>query len=723
LGSQASITCEPGTLLADRYWCTRDRIFLDTKPGLLPECPKDISATVEPYLHLIANKPLIPQVYAVLPYPTDDQAELILLEQAPIYSVDVQLADRFVSEGELMPALTTLWPQSSGFRQLNWLWQLAQLWPPLQQEKVTQTLLIPTLIRVEGGLVRLLELYPDPTPVSLAALGSLWQGWAAQAHPEITDFLEKLCEQLITGQIVTADHLLAILDQAIAACSQTQQYQMQVATLTDQGPIRQLNEDACFPESGSVSKFGPTTQPSASPANLPLAIVCDGIGGHEGGEVASNLAIATLQQQLQHISSASPTDINSLTQALEEATLTANDAIFQRNDSEQRQERQRMGTTLVMALNQGHAVYITHVGDSRAYRITPMGCHQMTVDDDLAVREVRLGYSLYRDAVQQPSAGSLVQALGMGVSSMLRPTVQRFLVDEDCVFLLCSDGLSDNDRVEENWQAQILPLLNGALDLATVAQRLVAIANQQNGHDNVTVALLHCRVTANPTVVNVVPATLATQAAPVVPTATAPSTVLKTKNLPPPQPARRFSLLTGFLLAIGLGGLATYGFIQGIRWFEQGQTPIAVSPPLASPSLPPPPPPLPNSTPPLFAVGTRILVNRATPAGDTSAPLALLPRPMATPDPQLARAQVFVGSVLEVISQRADAANQRWLGVKVCSTTGKNMSEVQPGALGWMQEATIAPFVTANVSLTPAQLGVCAASPQPLETRSPNAGQ
>lgn len=699
-----------------------DRIFLDTKPGLLPEVPNDISAAVEPYLRLIAHKPQIPQVYAVLPHPTDDRAELILLEQAPIHTVDVQLAGRAGSEGELMPALATLWPQSNGLRQLNWLWQLAQLWLPLQQEAVTQSLLTPTLIRVEGGLVRLLELCPDATPVSLEALGDVWQSWAVQAHPDIADFLEKLCEQLILGHIATADHLLAVLEQAIAACSQTQQYQMHVATLTDQGPTRQLNEDACFPESGSVSKFSPTSQTPVSLANLPVAIVCDGIGGHEGGEVASNLAIVTLQQQLQHVS-ASATDTDSLTQVLEEATLTANDAIFQRNDDEQRQERQRMGTTLVMALNQGHAVYLTHVGDSRAYRITPSGCHQITVDDDLAGREVRLGYSLYRDAVQQPSAGSLVQALGMGASSLLRPTVQRFWVDEDCVFLLCSDGLSDHDRVEENWQAQILPLLNGSLDLATVAQRLVAIANQQNGHDNVTVALLHCRVTANPTGANGVPPALATQSAPIVPTAPLHSTALKTKNLTTPKPARRLSPLTGFLIAIGLGGLATYGLIQGIRWFEQGQTPIVVSPPVDSPSIPPPPAPLPNSSPPLFAVGTRILVNRATPAGDTSAPLALFPRPLPAPDPQLARPPVFVGSVLEVISHRSDEANQRWLGVKVCSTTGKNPSEVQPGALGWMQEAAIAPFVTANVSLTPAQLGVCAASPQPLETRPPNAGQ
>ncbi|NJK53346.1 MAG: hypothetical protein HC936_12005 [Leptolyngbyaceae cyanobacterium SU_3_3] len=127
-------------------------------------------------------------------------------------------------------------------------------------------------------------------------------------------------------------------------------------------------------------------------------------------------------------------DSATLIHGLERATLAANDAISERNDQEQRHERQRMGTTLVMGLAHAHEFYLTHVGDSRAYRITRTGCDQVTLDDDVASREVRLGYALYRDALQQPASGALVQALGMGNSSFLHPTVQRFVVDEDCVF-------------------------------------------------------------------------------------------------------------------------------------------------------------------------------------------------------------------------------------------------------------------------------------------------
>ncbi|NEO26157.1 MAG: hypothetical protein F6K03_04490, partial [Kamptonema sp. SIO4C4] len=109
-------------------------------------------------------------------------------------------------------------------------------------------------------------------------------------------------------------------------------------------------------------------------------------------------------------------------------------------------------------------------------------------------REVRLGYALYRDAVSFPSGGALVQALGMNPSSRLYPTIDRVMLDEDSVFLLCSDGLSDNDRVEQYWETEILPILTEGKKVDEAVDRLMAIANEKNGHDNITVALVHASV-------------------------------------------------------------------------------------------------------------------------------------------------------------------------------------------------------------------------------------
>ena len=224
-----------------------------------------------------------------------------------------------------------------------------------------------------------------------------------------------------------------------------------------------------------------------------LAIVCDGVGGHDGGEIASRKTIEYLQQE---ISSLKLEELSSsqISHKLAHYMNGANDIISKQNDTEQRQERQRMGTTLVMTLASAQEMYLGHIGDSRIYLITPDSCHQMTVDDDLASREVRLGYALYRDSLQYPSAGALIQALGMRDSAALHPNLRRSIIDDDCVFLLCTDGLSDFDRVEQQWRQKILPLLQGKQDLASAVKELIAFANRKNGHDNVTVALVHCQV-------------------------------------------------------------------------------------------------------------------------------------------------------------------------------------------------------------------------------------
>lgn len=722
------LAVRPGTLLGDRYWYKWERIFLDTKPGSFPEAPEVLPEAIEAYLRLIAHTPHIPEVYTSVFLEQKHNREIWLLENGPIYLVSSKPGTSPVQEGALMPTLEAEWQHSSPIRQLSWLYQQAQLWDVCLQEKVARSLLVPALLRVEGSLIRLLELQFDPSLPTLADLGNLWQQWVPTSHPTIASFLESLCQQMVQGRIHRAEQVAQLLDGAIAFSGQTQHRQIQIATLTDKGPSRQRNEDACFPESGQVLTFPIAGKEKVNQPLTPLAIVCDGIGGHEGGNVASNLAISVLQDRLQGLSLDASITPDILITQLEQAVLAANDVISQRNDAEQRQERQRMGTTLVMALGYGHELYITHVGDSRAYRITPIGCHQVTLDDDLASREVRLGYSLRWDASRQPGSGSLVQAIGMSASSMLHPTVQRFVLNESCLFLLCSDGLSDNDRVEQYWHSVLLPVLEGKLDLSTAVQQLVAIANLQNGHDNVTVGLVHCQVASAPAMT--VPASMAVLSDAVRPnhaedlpasSAAPPRSVtrsgnptastLKTQNLKPIKRNRPgcSTLLLGLLLILGLGGGLTFLLLDGARWLtqENGENPIS-SPPVTTPPI---------ASPSAFRIGTRLLVNRAASGTSENSPLALSSQPNTAPD--TVRANLPLGTVLEVISQRQDSFNQQWLGIKVCSLPQIATSKAegatvaptltaQPGELGWIREEAIVPFVTSNVSLTDTQLGNCA---------------
>ena len=716
----------PGILLADRYLCQQSRIFLDTKPGLLSNTYQELPDQFLPYLQLVSYPLHIPQVYDWLPANVAG-AEIILLDHAPIdktggrgaalQPLDIQNLEELepLSDVKLLPSMATAWGRAVAPRQLTWLWQIANLWQPLSHEKVAASLLDAENLRIDGTLVRLLELNVDPR-VELSDLGQFWSLWVSSAQPEIAEFLAKLCQSLIQGQIHNAELLLGYLDDALAKINHAaQSRQITLATLSDRGPTRQRNEDACYPQSSSPTA---TVSLDKSPA---LVIVCDGIGGHQGGDVASNLAISSLEDEVNRLDLEQLDPVN-LTIALEKAVCAANDTISQQNDSEHRFERQRMGTTVVMTLACRHEFYVTHVGDSRVYLLTRRGCHQMTLDDDVASREVRLGYSFYRQALHQPSSGSLVQALGMSASSMLYPTVQRLIPDEDCIFLLCSDGLSDNERVEEAWEVDILPLLerSGPIDLATLAQRLVELGNKRNGYDNVTVGLIHYQVTldrAIPTLSElpeIHPVTRPSDSG----SETEPTALVSPLAATAPTPEITVPTGRSFLPWIGLGillcGLGGLGIalLPALR----GSDPTAISPsltpspPLALPSVPSN---VTSSAAPL-AVGSFI---RLQPLSDGQAMLQLRSRPdgeLPASSPQTSgRVEVTVGSmtagsVLEVLTRQNLSQQESWLELRVCSVPSEPsaVSTAQLGQTGWIREAEILPQATVT-ELLPNQQQAC----------------
>ena len=475
---------ELGDVWCDRYWHKGDRIVLDTRPGNFPDLPEIVPPSLEPYLRLFPYRWHVPQLYGRAGAPSQLKGRSIwLLDEAPI---------RRDPSGVwlLQPSLKEKWANASPLRQLNWLWQIARLWQPCCQEGVASSLLDPNRLRVEGGMVRLSHLAADRHPQSLDNLGRFWSGFIERTAPPVKDYLNELCDRLMGGNIKREAQLIAALERAIEQVSAHRRYQARVAAHTDRGPSRSRNEDACYPVNGQ----------RGNSEQYPLTLVCDGVGGHEGGDIASNLAIHIVEQQLRPFRNRRHRpDRDRLLQGIQDAILKANDAISDRNNQEQRHGRQRMGTTLVMALAQHQDLYITHIGDSRAYLITRHNCYPITIDDDVASREVRLGYAFYQEALQRPAAGSLIQALGMGSSNNLHPTTSHFVIDDDCICLLCSDGLSDYDRVDRIWQREIQPLLDSRGNLQQAVSKLIEIANHQNGHDNVTISLLHLSVDKKPT--------------------------------------------------------------------------------------------------------------------------------------------------------------------------------------------------------------------------------
>ncbi|MBE5229611.1 MAG: serine/threonine-protein phosphatase [Microcystis aeruginosa PMC 728.11] len=474
-----------GELIDNRYLVKQPQIVLDTKPAQAPQAPEEPPSWLSLYLKLLPFHLHIPQVYGYIPSPDERlNMDIWLLEYG---TIPLDQTGELIYP-ELLPTLAEVWSQASDLRQIHWLWQMAKLWHPLQRKAVVSSLLNPSLTRVNNQLLQLLELSKDEANApNLKDLGAFWTGLIPTAAANIQDFLVSLTQELESGDLDRPESLIAILDYALQHYGGGQERSYEIFTCTDTGLMREHNEDACYP---------PTNQAiTLAHGQNPLAIVCDGIGGQEGGEIAAQLAIETLSRE---INPSPTTNIevypDSYSLVLEQAIRVTNDLISQRNDQESRQDRQRMGTTLVMAFAQAQEMYAAHVGDSRIYWITAHSCHQVTVDDDLASREVKLGYLLYRDAIQYPNAGALVQALGMSSANNLHPTVQRLIIDQDCVFLLCSDGLSDYDRVEQYWDSEIVPLLRGEKNVTAVGESLLQLANQKNGHDNSTIALVYCRV-------------------------------------------------------------------------------------------------------------------------------------------------------------------------------------------------------------------------------------
>ncbi len=477
----------PESLLGDRYRVLSSQIVVDTDAFTLPELPLEFQTYVVSYLKLSRLSLHLPRPYGLLLLGEElNLSEVFLLENVPI--------DR---QGNLCPTLAEAWAEASALRQINLLWQVLNLWQPLAEQNMTRTLIEPKLVRVDGMWVRLLELQADVAAVQIAQLGDIWVQWLDHAQPEIAEPIAEFFYSLGRGDY-DVNSAIAYLDQMSLKIMEEQPLTVRIVSATDVGQQREHNEDACYPD---IKRQKRTEQ--ADSLRDRLAIVCDGLGGHEGGEVASSLAIKTLEQQLKTLLHQAENDPDFSAQGfiaqLEMVTRVVNNQIVAINDQQQRHAQQRMGTTLVMTVmprphgKMSNEVYVVHVGDSRLYCITKDNLRQVTLDDDVATRETTLGYNFYAYSSQRIDGGALIQALGTRSSDMLVPRVQRFLIDEDCVLLLCSDGLSDFDRVEQICDDYLMPVLNDHKPLDRSCQDLIDQANKLNGHDNITVALMRCR--------------------------------------------------------------------------------------------------------------------------------------------------------------------------------------------------------------------------------------
>ena len=224
-----------------------------------------------------------------------------------------------------------------------------------------------------------------------------------------------------------------------------------------------------------------------------LFILSDGMGGEAHGEVASALAVETIAAYCKEPQKedpdatlvALPTDhLSANTKCLREAVQQANLKIYQ--SAQKNQEQRGMGATVTAAWLEGSRLSIAHVGDSRAYLLRAGTLQQLTNDHSLVAEQVRRGILTPQQAEESEMQSVLLRALG--ANAEVAVDVEEVEMMARDVLLLCSDGLTR--MVTE---PEIAGTLQAAPDPAMAAQKLVDLANERGGMDNVTVivARLH----------------------------------------------------------------------------------------------------------------------------------------------------------------------------------------------------------------------------------------
>lgn len=241
---------------------------------------------------------------------------------------------------------------------------------------------------------------------------------------------------------------------------------MKMANRSDVGLIRMVNEDrsAAIPEYKGYS----------------LAIVADGMGGHQAGDIASQMAIETVQEQLQ--ASLKPgMDSQSRADAIEQAVLMANKRVYE--EAMGQEHLKGMGTTVVVAVADTKDLVIGNIGDSRAYLIESEGMKQLTEDHSFVNALVKSGQLSQEEADQHPRRNFLTRALGTD-EEVTVDIVHRSWRETDIV-MLCSDGLSGTVP-----QHKMESILQSDFDLNEKARQLIDEALKAGGDDNITVVLL-----------------------------------------------------------------------------------------------------------------------------------------------------------------------------------------------------------------------------------------
>lgn len=529
------------TVLGDRYSIQR---FLECKEGVnlyratdtitdLPvilketadrQVPKSAPALAESEWADKASENPFQNEFLILrsvSYPTVVKALDIFKQGARAYLVIEQL------EGRDLAFLLKSGQEISVQTSLDWMVQLCQALSQLHRRQILHLDIQPRYVVVapDGQRVRLTgfhratllpvteraEATPGYSPpeqfgyldgqvderADIFALGALWHYlltgnspenyWAIEEErfnlPDISAFLPDVHPQVerIVRRMLQIDpidryanvgelkaDLLALINNPIR----------KVGSCSDVGMVRKVNEDSL-----AMFELAFTTQSHRS--GLGLYVCADGMGGVNAGEIASALSVdevtSYIQNSLANLGEGVEDPASEIRNHLQQAVKNANTRVYE--TGRYNAELSGMGTTVTAALIFGQNVFVAHVGDSRCYLINREGIDKVSRDHSLVGRLVEIGQITPEQAAKHPQRNLIYRSLGT-YPNVEVDLYQRPMKIGDCL-LLCSDGLTGHVADEE-----LQEIVLAARDPHQAAQRLVNLANQRGGEDNITVILV-----------------------------------------------------------------------------------------------------------------------------------------------------------------------------------------------------------------------------------------
>lgn len=240
---------------------------------------------------------------------------------------------------------------------------------------------------------------------------------------------------------------------------------MKIVAKTDKGKVRKDNQDSYA--AGEL------------PGGVAWAVVCDGMGGAAGGNVASSIAVKMISEKIAASYQHGMSD-NSIRNMLISVIETANASIYEMSCTVE--SLNGMGTTVVAVIIRDSTLYIAHAGDSRAYRISENSMRQLTRDHSVVQDMVEHGELTEEQAREHPGKNIITRALG--VSEDIDVDFSQEALDEKDVIIICTDGLTNYVETDD--------IYNATRDehYYEFADRLVNLANENGGGDNITVVAM-----------------------------------------------------------------------------------------------------------------------------------------------------------------------------------------------------------------------------------------